>query len=100
MAKLNVEIKPNGDIHYQLEFAGKTFESTKSRSKYTEDPALDEKVALKMLSILNAVLGEFDAEEVLGLICDIDDTSSTGTLSDIILALNEYETQLKAEAMP
>lgn len=100
MAKLNVEIKPNGDIRYQLDFAGKTFETTEKWNGPDESIALNVQVETDMLTVLNSILGEFDAEEVLGLICDIDEVSTISTIQEIVVALTEYEEQLKEDAKP
>ncbi len=100
MAKLNVEIKPNGDIRYWLDFAGKTFETTEKWDGPDESTALNVQVETDMLTVLNSILGEFDAEEVLGLICDIDDVSTISTIQEIVIALTEYEEQLKEGAEP
>ena len=100
MAKLNVEIKPNGDIRYWLDFAGKTFETTEKWNGPDESIALNVQVETDMLTVLNSILGEFDAEEVLGLICDIDEVSTISTIQEIVVALTEYEEQLKEDAKP
>ena len=103
MAKLNVEIKENGDMKYTLEFAGRIFDITMIRTRYgakSDEPSLDEQVEAKLGDALNAVLGEFEAEEALETIADIDGFSTLSTINDCILALTEYEAQLKAEAMP
>lgn len=100
MAKLNIEIKPNGDIRYWLDFAGKTFETTKEQNNPANDITLDVQVEKDMLTVLNSILGEFDAEEVLGLICDIDEVYTISTIQEIVIALTEYEAQLKEDAKP
>lgn len=100
MAKLNMEIKQNGDIRYQLDFAGKTFETTEKWNGPDESTALNVQVETDMLTVLNSILGEFDAEEVLGLICDIDEVSTISTIQEIVVALTEYEEQLKEDAKP
>lgn len=100
MAMLNVEIKPNGDIRYRLDFAGKTFETTKERNNPANSITLDEMVETSMLPVLSSILGEFDAEEALSFICDIDEVSTITTIQEIVIALTEYEAQLKEGAEP
>lgn len=98
MAKLNVEFKPNGDVKYTLEFAGRTFDMTMIRNEWgakSDKPSLDDQVEKELGDVLNSILGEADAEEVLGLICDMDSFASIG-----IVALTEFEQHLKAEAAP
>ena len=50
--------------------------------------------------VLIGILGEADAEEVLGLICDMDSFASIGDVDDSIVALTEFERSLKTEAAP
>ena len=100
MAKLNVEIKPNGDIRYWLDFAGKTFETTEKWDGPDEGTDLNMQVETSMLTVLIGILGEFDAEEVLELICEIDKVSTISTIQEIIVALTEYEAKLKEDAEP
>ena len=103
MAKLNVEIKENGDVKYTLEFAGRTFDMTMIRNEWgaeSDKPSLDDQVEKEMGDVLIGILGEFDAEEVLGLICDIDEVYTISTIQEIVVALTEYEEQLKEDAKP
>ena len=103
MAKLNVEIRENGDVKYTLEFAGRTFDMTMIRNEWgaeSDKPSLDDQVEKEMGDVLIGILGEFDAEEVLGLICEIDKVSTVGTIQEIIVALTEYEAKLKEDAEP
>lgn len=103
MAKLNVEFKPNGDVKYTLEFAGRTFDMTMIRNEWgakSDKPSLDDQVEKELGDVLNSILGEADAEEVLGLICDMDSFASIGDVDDSIVALTEFEQHLKAEAAP
>ncbi len=103
MAKLNVEIKPNGDVKYTLEFAGRTFDMTMIRNEWgaeSDKPSLDDQVEKELGDVLNSILGEFDAEEVLGLICDMDSFATIGTVEDNLVALTEFEEQLKEGAKP
>lgn len=101
MAKLNVEVRPNGDMKYVLEFAGRTFDMTMVRVSYGAEgdkPSLDDQVERELGDVLNGVLGEFDAEEVLETIDDIYSFPSEWTTC--IEKLTKFEAQLKAEAMP
>ena len=103
MAKLNVEIKPNGDVKYTLEFAGRTFDMTMIRNEWgaeSDKPSLDDQVEKELGDVLKSVLGEIDAEEVLELICDMDSFATIGGVDDGIVALTEYEEQLKEDAKP
>ena len=103
MAKLNVEIKENGDVKYMLEFAGRTFDLTMIRNEWgakSDNPSLDAQVEKELGDVLNSILGEFDAEEVLELISDLDSFATIGTVDDNIVALTEYEAQLKEGAEP
>lgn len=103
MAKLNVEIKPNGDVKYTLEFAGRTFDMTMIRNEWgakSDKPSLDAQVEKELGDVLKSVLGEIDAEEVLELICEIDKVYTVGTIQEIIIALTEYEAKLKEDAKP
>ena len=102
MAKLNVEVKPNGDVKYTLEFAGKTFDMTMVRNPWgarSDKPALDDQVEKELGDVLNSVLDEFDVEEILETIYE-DLQPSSIELADGIVKLTEFEEQLKAEAMP
>lgn len=103
MAKLNVEFKPNGDVKYTLEFAGRTFDMTMIRNEWgakSDKPSLDNQVEKELGDVLNSILGEADAEEVLEIIADIDSFVSISTVDDSIIALTEFEQKLKAEAAP
>lgn len=103
MAKLNVEFKPNGDVKYTLEFAGRTFDMTMIHNEWgakSDKPSLDNQVEKELGDVLNSILGEADAEEVLGLICDMDSFASIGGVDDSIVVLTELEQHLKAEAAP
>ena len=101
MAKLNVEVKPNGDMKYTLEFADKTFDITMVRTDWGaqgDKPSLDSQVEKELGDILNNILGEFDTEEILEAIDDMN--YSTGDWAGDIVILTEFEERLKAEAMP
>ena len=103
MAKLNVEIRENGDVKYTLEFAGRTFDMTMIRNEWgaeSDKPSLDDQVEKELGDVLIGILGEEDAEEVLGLICELDSFATIGTVDDNIVALTEYEAQLKEGAEP
>ena len=101
MAKLNVEVKPNGDVKYTLEFAGRTFDMTMMRTRWgarSDKPALDDQVEKELGEVLNSVLGEIDTEEILKTI--YEDLHPSSIDADGIVKLTEFEEQLKAEAMP
>ena len=66
----------------------------------SDKPSLDDQVEKELGDVLNSILGESDAEEVLGLICDMDSFASIGDVDDSIVALTEFEQSLKAEAAP
>jgi len=103
MAKLNVEVKPNGDVKYILEFAGRTFDMTMIRNEWgaeSDKPSLDDQVEKELGDVLVGILGEADAEEVLGLICDLDSFVTISTAADDIVALTDFEEQLKEGAEP
>lgn len=103
MAKLNVEIKSNGDVKYTLEFAGRTFDMTMIRNEWgaeSDKPSLDDQVEKELGDVLIGILGEADAEEVLGLICDMDSFTTIGGMDDSIIALTDFEKQLKEDAEP
>ena len=102
MAKLNIEVKQNGDEKYILEFAGRTFDMTMIRTSYGakgDKPTLYSQVEEELGDVLNSVLDEFDVEEVLGTISDLQ-PFSTISWGGNIAKLTEFEEQLKAEAMP
>ena len=101
MAKLNVEVRPNGDMKYVLEFAGRTFDMTMVRVSWGAQgnkPALDTQVERELGDVLNGILDEFDVEEVLETIDDLH--SFPSEWADCIVKLTKFEAQLKAEAMP
>lgn len=103
MAKLNVEIKENGDVKYTLEFAGRTFDLTMIRNEWgaeSDKPSLDEQVEKELGDVLIGILGEADTEEVLGLICDMDSFATIGDVDDNIVALTDFEKQMKEGAEP
>ena len=102
MAKLNVEVRPNGDMNYVLEFAGRTFDMTMVRVSWGAQgnkPALDIQVERELGDVLNSILDEFDVEEVLETIDDLQSFSASDW-GDNIAKLTKFEAQLKAEAMP
>ena len=103
MAKLNVEFKPNGDVKYTLEFAGRTFDLTMIRNDWgaeSDKPSLDDQVEKELGDVLNSILGEYDAEETLNLIDNIAFSTSIDDVNDSIVELTEYEERLKTEAAP
>ena len=102
MAKLNVEVKPSGDMKYVLEFAGKKFDMTMVRTTWGatgDKPSLDIQVERELGDVLNSILDEFDVEEVLEIIDDLQSFSASDW-GDNIAKLTKFEAQLKAEAMP
>jgi len=101
MAKLNVEVKPSGDMKYVLEFAGKKFDMTMVRTTWGatgDKPSLDIQVERELGDVLNSILDEFDVEEVLETIDDLH--SFPSEWADCIVKLTKFEAQLKAEALP
>jgi len=103
MAKLNVEIKENGDVKYMLEFAGRTFDMTMIRNDWgaeSDKPSLDDQVKKELGDVLIGILGEANAEEILSIICDLDSFATIGTVEDDIVALTDFEEQLKEGAEP
>lgn len=103
MAKLNIACRENGDIEYRLTFAGRAFDMMMIRNAYgaqSDKPSLGDQIEKELGDVLNSILGEDETEELLGQLEDICDLASVDDINDIVMALNEYEEQLKTEARP
>lgn len=103
MAKLNIECRENGDIEYRLTFAGRAFDMMMIRNAYgaqSYKPSLGDQIEKELGDVLNSILGEEETEELLKQLDDICNMALVEDINDTVMALTEYEEQLRTEARP